>query len=610
MLLEEKDGRLVGTSPSAGHPVSRSGLCARGWNVVEATHHVDRLARPLVREGGGLVETGWERAVEEVAHRLEPLRRPAGSPAGTSRVLFVVGPTVANEDVLAIKRLASGLGAAVCATDVGGAAAARRALGTVLGRASLPLDSTALSKADLVWSFCADADAVPQVASRLVEAEQAGAQSVRFDCMLAPRHPQTTVVDIPPGALPYLPLVLQEAALAADRVPQEAKSAEGYTAFADAWRPTSSPRLPDHPWLTSGLAQELCRAFTAAKRPAVVLGSRWLEQPHAADLTTQLIQALALLGGACMTVVAGESNTAGVLDVLGEGPGSQDAWLDLLEPGNARAFDALVVVGDDIVARTPRPAVLREKIAKLPTLVVVDAFRSATSGLAHVVLPSCAFGELDGTVTSGFGHVQRWRAVRPPPGDAAPERVWAQRLGACLGLPSGPSTLKEWLTALGREVPRYRDMDLVALAAEDAPYGLPVPEKSVLRFTPPVLPAPPAPAPGFPLQLIPVPHPAHWSTGALSERNHLLRREAGASVLHANGADLRAAEVRPGWTATLVTPWGEAPVVVDEDPRAMPGVPWLTALPGTPAAALRGFFPDTSRTSLGTQPVPARLQRS
>ncbi len=65
--LHVEEGRVVGTSPSRNHPISRHNLCLKGWHLHELIHHPDRLTTPLVREDGRLREATWDEALARAA---------------------------------------------------------------------------------------------------------------------------------------------------------------------------------------------------------------------------------------------------------------------------------------------------------------------------------------------------------------------------------------------------------------------------------------------------------------------------------------------------------------------------------------------------------------
>jgi predicted molibdopterin-dependent oxidoreductase YjgC len=604
LLLHTEQGRLVESHPSAAHPISQGSLCIRGWNCSDAPSHGDRLTTPLVRSGDAFTRVSWERAVEEIALRLK-------ADAGGVPALFAVGPTLANEDVYAVRRLARSLGARTGSTDLGGVSAARRAFLDVLGRGYALRDLNALAEADVIWSFGADLEDCPQVTSRLVQAARNGAGIVQFDVYGASTfgsHAQ--VVSIPPDRFEIVPLLLQQVIFGLDSVPARAKATAGFANLSLYWTAWPTPTLPDHPWLTDDRARQLVDSFLGARRPAAIIGSRWLSSVNGEQQTRQLLQALTLLGAEERVLApAGEANSWGVLDVLQEDEQESSALVDLLDPGHPGLPSALFVVGDDLIRRTSRPEALADKLAQIDTVVVIDRFESETSKFAHVVLPSCAFGELDGTLTNACGTVQRWRQVVAPLADSCPERLWMARIGSRLGVDGWPETPEAWFAALQEETPLYRSPLFQQLYNGEPPFGVAVEEPTRLTFTAPVV-TPPSPDPGaFPMRMLFGAHPANWSTGALSQREDLLKREVIESSVAVSPGDLKQLGVKPGWTIKVVTSDGEATLPAREDSRLPPGVVVVIPLAGSEATRLRGLYTDTARRHVAIQPVPARLEK-
>ena len=519
LLLQEENGRLAASFPSAAPP-ARSSLCIRGWHCTSPVWAPDRLTTPLVRGSAGLVAATWQEAVAEVASRLAAARVAP---------LVAVGPTVASEDAAAAQRLGQAAGARTCITDLSGAATARWAMGAVAPGARGLTDPEAIPGADLLWVIGFDAADAPQVEARMVDARRRGASIVRFDVhrVLAGG---ARVVTLAPGRFGELPL---EASLIDE--------------------------------------------FQAAARPVVVVGARWLTLEGAGENTVALLRMLAGMGALERVVFAvGESNSWGVLDVLGPGaPSAETACRD-------EQLDAVVVVADDLVCRSPRPDSMADALSRLASLIVIDRFPTETTALADVVLPSCTFAEADGCVTNLFGQVHRWRRIVSPPGAAVPERTWIERiveaLGARLGQPPA---------ALPPSRPAARQAG--AAAARQRP-------------------APPSTA-EFPLSLLLASHPAAFSTGVLSSRDEVLRREAAESAVRVSPGLLKAEGLKPGWPVRVVAPGGEATVTVRADPGLPDGVVVLVPLPGTAAARLRGWYPGEGAPEVGVQPVPARLER-
>lgn len=221
LLLNVEGNRLVGTHPSRAHPISNGSLCIRGWNCVDAPYDRERLTSAMVRKEGVLVPVSWQEAVTEIASRLKtrniPERVSTPSDEDVPSILFAVGPVLANEDLLAVRRLAQFLGGHACGTDLSGVPVARHAIRKVLGNGYLSRTLDFLADADLVWILAADLENFPQVSSRLAQASRKGAKFVQFDVYSsATLGGNTTAVSIPPHAFGILPHLFQTAALELD----------------------------------------------------------------------------------------------------------------------------------------------------------------------------------------------------------------------------------------------------------------------------------------------------------------------------------------------------------------------------------------------------------
>ena len=79
MDIAVKDGRIVGVRGRADDRVNHGRLGPKdlfGW---QANNSPDRLTRPLVREGGRLVESDWDTAMGRFVERSKQLlERPVG----------------------------------------------------------------------------------------------------------------------------------------------------------------------------------------------------------------------------------------------------------------------------------------------------------------------------------------------------------------------------------------------------------------------------------------------------------------------------------------------------------------------------------------------------
>jgi predicted molibdopterin-dependent oxidoreductase YjgC len=105
--VEYKDGRVVGTLPAKGHPISEGKLCIKGWNAHDFVHHSERLDTPLVRDrkGGELRKVTWDEALDLVAARLNQIAAEHGPDA----IGFLASAKCTNEENYLLQKLARGV---------------------------------------------------------------------------------------------------------------------------------------------------------------------------------------------------------------------------------------------------------------------------------------------------------------------------------------------------------------------------------------------------------------------------------------------------------------------------------------------------------------------
>lgn len=108
MLLHVKDGRLVAVEGDDTSSFSRGYICAKGAATPELVHHPDRLLYPLKRAGarGGSAweQISWDRALDEIAARLDAIRATSGPET------IAIGQGTARHHYFHVRRFANALG--------------------------------------------------------------------------------------------------------------------------------------------------------------------------------------------------------------------------------------------------------------------------------------------------------------------------------------------------------------------------------------------------------------------------------------------------------------------------------------------------------------------
>jgi NADH-quinone oxidoreductase subunit G len=122
--------------------------------------------------------------------------------------------------------------------------------------------------------------------------------------------------------------------------------------------------------------------------------------------------------------------------------------------------EGLILLGHDLL--DPRYLGGVEELARLDTLIVLDAFHSEIERVAHVMLSARVPAEKWGTLTNHAGRVQRVRPAVEPSFEAHAEGWILARLGRALGLPGwdGRFDAREVSKALAASVPAFAGIDL------------------------------------------------------------------------------------------------------------------------------------------------------
>ncbi len=540
---------IEGVGPSEHHPVSGGRLCARGWSAHEATQWGPRLRTPLLRQDGELQPASWEEALKTAAGELRRLR-DAGRPLG----VLISGRESNETSYLAL-------------------ALARSALGT--GH----LDAALRRQWDALLRGPSRARPRPEPGETLTRLESSDVV-VLLEDDLSISHPRV--------ALAILRALRRGARLA-----------------TIGWRRTQLAGLASHhvtldaaaPLATlAGLGTEapLAGWLSEARRPSFVLS--------AFDADPAVLRA----ASACLDELAGSvagaeplflplpirANTRGALDVgvapdclpgwraLGDAEaraalrrvwGGDGSWQEGVDADRMTgAVAGLVVVGEELPAVHPSPAGVREQLASLEQLVVVDSFLTETAAAAHVVLPAAAFGEVEGSVTGLEGRAQALRPLTPPPAGVRQGWEILSALLEAIGSPFHPRTLPEVRAAIAESVPGYQSLGTVQ-PADGWPVAWPERQPSAAAGNGASTPSQPAGAaaeraPERALLLRRV-GAFDWGQDSLVRFSPTLRRDAASrdrrfprGLVAMNAADASAVGVRDGWTIRLRSSHGEARV--------------------------------------------------
>ena len=154
------------------------------------------------------------------------------------------------------------------------------------------------------------------------------------------------------------------------------------------------------------------------------------------------------------------------------GAGGLDA-AGILEAAAARRLKLLWIFHHDLAQSAWAETEVRAALDGAALVVFQGANADAGSARAHLVLPSAAYAEREGTFTNVAGRVQRFRAALTPLGAALPDWDVLGRVGRALGARDAVyAALRadQVFSALAAALPPFRGMSYRALG--DAGLGI------------------------------------------------------------------------------------------------------------------------------------------
>lgn len=465
MDVAVREGRIVGVRGRAGDRVNRGRLGPKDLYGWQANASPDRLTRPLVREGGELVETDWDTAMDRIVARTRAVLADDG-PEGLG--FYTTGQLFAEEYWTLAAVVQGGLGSAnldgntrLCT------ATAAEALKESFGSDGQPGSYADVDHADVIALFGHNVAATQPVLWCRVLDRLAGDDPPRLLCV----DPRTTEVaraargcggvHLAPRPGTNLPLMngLLHLLLEGGHV-DEAYVGAHTVGFADL-----AAVVADYPPAT---VAELCgidegdlRAAAALLGGADRLLSTVLQgfyQSHQATAAACAVNSVHLLRGmlgrpGCGVLqmngqptaentrecgangdLAGFRNWANPAHVEElariwnvdpekiphEGPPTHA--MELFAQAEQGAIRMLWVSGTNPAVSLPELARVRRVLAQDDLFVVVqDLFRTETTEFADVVLPAATWGEKTGVLTNADRTVHLAEKAVDPPGEARPD---------------------------------------------------------------------------------------------------------------------------------------------------------------------------------------------
>ena len=623
--LVSDNGRLVGVEPSVTHPVSRGGLCVKGWNAFAFVHHPDRLTTPLVRRDGELQPASWDEALDLVVERVRAVQEKYGA----DTLMFASSAKATNEENYLLMKLARAVFgtnnidhcARLChSSTVTG-------LAETFGSGAMTNSISCFDQADVILVIGSNTtEQHPMIGSRILNAVRSGAHLIVADnrrirlarqAELHLRHANGSDVALLNG---IMHVIIAEGSADVSFI---AARTENYAALAEAVADWTPERAAAATGLDAGQIVAAARLFAGAERGMIVYSMGITQHSYGVD-NVRCIADLALLTGNVgrpgtgVNPLRGQNNVQGGCD-MGALPDLYSGYQKVSDPllrekfarswgvttlpakpglPLTRAMDAassgllkgMFIMGENPMLSDPDQGHARTVLENLELLVVQDIFLTETAALADIILPAACYAEKEGTYTSTERRVQRLRKAVEPPGKARAD--WeiicdlAERAGYQGMRYTGPAAVMDEIASL---TPIYGGIGYDRLD----PHGLQWPctdrehpgtpilhlerfTRGLGRFSPVThrLPAE-LPDDQYPFVLTTGRTYFHWHTGSMTRRTHLLDREEPRSFIELHPDDAARLGVRHRDELLVTSRRGEVRTQARVTTMVIPGVVFM-----------------------------------
>ena len=413
MFIRAEGEEALGVLPITHHPVSEGRLCHRGWNRFQNLRSVNRIPRPLIREGSNLKEMSWEEALQKCKERISDLLDRYGPES-----IGVIGsPWLTNEDNHRISLFChhviennnldgsyrfSGASALTGLTQVFSESIG--SLGTI--------QSLRESPAILVLGRESHRDFSP-VGSRMIQAFLQGARIILADpvCSRTEHFYQFLI----PHPLESLSPILKEKKEIPDEIFQHLAQAGVALVF-----------VAEHIKSCSNFVS-LLNTFSQLLKPHN-------QFPHIIPLSRS-------------------PNFRGAWD-MGIRPG--DGGLTLHEMLDSESkIKGLLIFADDLLNHLPSSSMI-ERLKSLEFVMVADRFFTDTVRIAHCTLPIPLLAEGEGTMTNCEGRIQKLRQALPLRTESRRIVEVLSDLAQRLGNPLQPLSDSEVRKEISKSIPHYQ----------------------------------------------------------------------------------------------------------------------------------------------------------
>lgn len=412
------ENRIVSIDGMREHPWNKGKLCPKGVAIKEWVYSQDRILYPSKRENGELKRISWDEALDIMAQKLAQIKQEHGARA----VAVLIGMSLLEQGVAT-----QGLMGRFCDVfgtpnrfDVDSMCFRPRLIGYLLTLGKFSSPDVANTKCILVWGSN-PRNSMPMLSQVIEERREKGAKLLVIDprrtfwAKRADVHAQPRPATDCALAMGMLNVIISEGLYDKDFVERWTLGFERLAEHARSYPLDEVERIT---WVPARTIRDLARTYALVKPACIIRGGNSLDQqPSGVQISRAIAIMQAITGN--LDVPGGfvtpstlhlnslrlpqklEEKALGAdeyplfSDVLGKHFGDCQGMLqwDAILTAEPYPIKALIVSGCNPALTFPNSTKVREALARVDFLVVMDYFMSETAKFAHLVLPAATFVE-------------------------------------------------------------------------------------------------------------------------------------------------------------------------------------------------------------------------
>jgi formate dehydrogenase major subunit len=450
------DGEIRGIQAPETAEVNEGHTCLKGRFAFQFYDHPDRLREPMIRKNGTLEVVTWDEAYDFITEKLIRIKNKYGADA----IGGISSSRATNEENYLMQKM---IRVAIGTNNIDGCARVchaptamgmQKSFGT--GAATNSVED--LKYTDAIFLFGANpVKAHPVTGAKIKQAFMKGITSIVVDPVKTVLSELATYhLQLRPGTNVAI-LNMMGHYIVTDNLVNEhfiTSYTEKYEEFKSHVIDLDMDALETLTGVSKKLVRKAAHAYAKADR-AMEFHGLGVTEHYQGTKTIMLLSNLAMMtgnigkNGVGLNPLRGQNNVQGAAD-MGVQPHQGAGYMDINKPEVQRYYadkygvkkmpekegykipqmldaalegkiKALYIMGEDTIMTDPNTNHSIKAFEKLELIVVQELFMTATTEMAHVVLPAASYFEKNGTFTNTERRVQRVNKVIEPIGNTKPD---------------------------------------------------------------------------------------------------------------------------------------------------------------------------------------------